>query len=325
MEKYVFLDIENPNCRNNSICSIGLVIVEENEILEKLYTLINPEDRFDNINSKITGIENSMVQGSPTLIDYWVKIKTLLEESIIVGHNIEYDLSVLSKALDRYNITPPKFKYICTYKLSKQYLELNSYKLEDLCNYIGYKYVAHNALEDALASFELFKFISKNNLINDYQLYDYINHEVESIDSRLESNINDLYGIVKGITYDEITKEEENKLKFTFEEILNPYTNQFSIELDGMTYCLTGEFKNGTKTDINNILKNYGAIEKSGVTSKTDYLFVGSLGSDAWKYGNIGGKIAKAQELKEKGAKIEIICEDELFNMINNDEFCTKV
>ena len=41
-----------------------------------------------------------------------------------------------------------------------------------------------------------------------------------------------------------------------------------------------------------------------------NYLIVGGVGSDAWKFGKIGGKQAKAQELNEKGANIKIIEED---------------
>ena len=48
------------------------------------------------------------------------------------------------------------------------------------------------------------------------------------------------------------------------------------------------------------------------MSGKLDYLFVGGLGSEAWKYGNIGGKIARAQELQEKGKNIQIISEDDL-------------
>ena len=57
-------------------------------------------------------------------------------------------------------------------------------------------------------------------------------------------------------------------------------------------------------------------MSKNSVSSKIDYLFVGGLGSEAWKFGNVGGKIAKAQELQERGCKIQIIPEDEALKMI---------
>lgn len=116
-----------------------------------------------------------------------------------------------------------------------------------------------------------------------------------------------------------LTENEKEDLALSFNEILNPIcSNNKSIKLNGKTFCLTGDFKNGTKSEIKQKLENLGAIEKRGVSTKLDYLFVGGLGSDAWKYGNIGGKIAKAQELQEKGSLIQIITEEDLFENINN-------
>ena len=116
-----------------------------------------------------------------------------------------------------------------------------------------------------------------------------------------------------------LTENEKEDLALSFNEILNPIcSNNKSIKLNGKTFCLTGDFKNGAKSEIKQKLENLGAIEKSGVSTKLDYLFVGGLGSDAWKYGNIGGKIAKAQELQEKGSLIQIITEEDLFENINN-------
>jgi len=40
------------------------------------------------------------------------------------------------------------------------------------------------------------------------------------------------------------------------------------------------------------------------------------MGSDAWKFGNFGGKIARALELQEKGAKVLIVAEEELEGVV---------
>lgn len=119
---FVVLDIENPNSRGNSICAIGMLIVKDGALVRKEYSLINPEDRFDRTNSEITGITESMVLNSPTLKDYWPEIDSLLSSNVIIGHNIKYDLSVLSKALYRYDMPVPAFRYVCTLELSRSLL-----------------------------------------------------------------------------------------------------------------------------------------------------------------------------------------------------------
>lgn len=444
MKDYIVLDLENPNVRGNSICSIAIIIVENNEITDKKYTLINPEDRFDSINSRITGIDARMVLNSPTLKEFWNEIKDYFSNYIVTGHNVIYDLSVLSKSLDRYDIELPTFNYCCTLELSQKYLKFDSYKLEDIARNLDIKYNPHNALEDANASYQLFEYI--NSKIDDLKVsIKQYNYEVitnKDIDSKLASNINDLYGIVRGINYDGIinnyeiellkrwietnlkhkqytlfnkiinqlqvilednyiseyekieltgmiqninsskiyneatlgmqvlqgimrgiscdekivlqeieklktwleknnylsgiypydkvlltvnnvledgtlTVEESQVLATVFNEILNPVSlnDVDDIILKDKTFCLTGEFKNGSKLEIKEKIESMGAVEKSGVSSKLDYLFVGGIGSEAWKYGNIGGKIAKAQELQENGCKIKIISEEDLIKM----------
>lgn len=436
---YICVDIENPNTRGNSICSIGIIIVKDNKIIDKKYSLINPEDRFDINNSKITGLTYADVKDAPTFKEYWKSIEDLFKNNIIVGHNITYDLSVISKALERYDIDAPVFNYYCTLKLSRKYINTNSYSLNSLCDLLKINLDNHhNSLEDALSSQEIFEYLNKRNDIGNSEKFEFINKVSESMDSKLETNINTLYGIIKGINYDGIiddkeieklrlwlednrlykqyslfdriinkleeilednviteyerieleklvtsineskmysestlalqilngildgivcnqkvnqkeienlniwlrqndylkdvypydkvllevnkvledgilTEEESNYIFDTFNEIVNPdFNDDENIDFNGKTFCLTGEFKCATKQEISKKLQELGGTEKTGVSSKLDYLIVGGVGSDAWKFGKIGGKQAKAQELNEKGANIKIIDEDSL-------------
>ena len=439
IKDYISVDIENPNTRGNSICSIGIIIVKDNKIIDKKYSLINPEDRFDINNSKITGLTYADVKDAPTFKEYWKTIEDLFKNNIIVGHNITYDLSVISKALERYDIDAPVFNYYCTFKLSRKYINTNSYSLNSLCDLLKINLDNHhNALEDALASQQIFEYLNKRNDIENSEKFEFINKVSDSMDSKLETNINTLYGIIKGINYDGIiddkeieklrlwvednrlykqyslfdriinkleeilednviteyerieleklvtsineskmysestltlqilngildgivcnqkvnqkeienlniwlrqndylkdvypydkvllevnkvledgilTEEESNYIFDIFNEIVNPDFNDYeNIDFNGKTFCLTGEFKCATKQEISKKLQELGGTEKTGVSSKLDYLIVGGVGSDAWKFGKIGGKQAKAQELNEKGANIKIIDEDSL-------------
>ena len=439
IKDYISVDIENPNTRGNSICSIGIIIVKDNKIIDKKYSLINPEDRFDINNSKITGLTYADVKDAPTFKEYWKTIEDLFKNNVIVGHNITYDLSVISKALERYDIDAPVFNYYCTLKLSRKYINTNSYSLDSLCDLLKINLDNHhNALEDALASQQIFEYLNKRNDIGNSEKFEFINKVSDSMDSKLETNINTLYGIIKGINYDGIiddkeieklrlwvednrlykryslfdriinkleeilednviteyerieleklvtsineskiysestlalqilngildgivcnqkvnqkeienlniwlrqndylkdvypydkvllevnkvledgilTEEESNYIFDAFNEIVNPdFSDDENIDFNGKTFCLTGEFKCATKQEISKKLQELGGTEKKGVSSKLDYLIVGGVGSDAWKFGKIGGKQAKAQELNEKGANIKIIDEDSL-------------
>lgn len=146
--------------------------------------------------------------------------------------------------------------------------------------------------------------------------------ELESLKMWLKQNdyLKDIYPYDK--VFLEVNKvledgkliEKESKYIFDiFNEIVHPnINNDKDIDFEGKTFCLTGEFKSASKQEISKKLQNLGAIEKTGVSSKLNYLIVGEVGSDAWKFGKIGGKQAKAQELNEKGADIKIIGERSL-------------
>lgn len=440
---FIVFDLENPNRRGNSICSLGIIVVKNGLIKEKIYSLINPEDRFDRNNIEVHGIEPYMVQNEKTLKEYWPKIKELFSKYIIVGHNIRYDLNVLAKSLERYDIEVPKVQFCCTLDLAKFYLPGVSYNLTDLVKQYDYNYNAHNALEDCLACFELFSHLQKEYDVSSFiRPYTYETILKQKIDEQLISNLNDLHGIIQGIVandvitpeeiellrtwindnliykqyqlfneiitrisdiiednkitdyelvelqsltrfineskiynintltiqvlkgiihgiiadseidkkelncleqwlednnflsgvypYDviyktvenvledgKLTKAEEKELKELFSSILNPTETKTSdINLKNSVFCLTGEFTHGSKSQISSLLTKAGAEESKSVCNRVDYLFVGGVGSDAWAFGNYGGKVAKALEMQEKGHRIRIVNEEDLFKNI---------
>lgn len=439
IKDYISIDIENPNTRGNSICSIGIIVVKDNKVVDEKYSLINPEDRFDSNNSQITGLCYANVKEAPTLREYWTEIGQLFESNIVVGHNAIYDLNVIAKALERYDIDMPRINYYCTLKISRKALNLESYSLNNVCKYLNISLKEHhNALEDARASQEIFEYLNQNYNIGTSEDFKYEYKILDSLDSKLETNINTLYGIIKGINYDGIiddkeieklkswvennrlykqysvfdkimnkleeilddniitdyertelialvtcinkskmysettlalqilngildgivcnqkinqkeienlkiwleqndylkdvypydkvllevnkiledgilTQEESKYILETFENIVNPKSDgDDNIDFAGKTFCLTGEFKTASKSEISRKIQALGGIEKTGVSTKLDYLVIGGVGSEAWKFGKVGGKQAKAQELNEKGANIKIIEEDSL-------------
>mgnify|MGYP002538584821 FL=1 len=74
IKDYISVDIENPNTRGNSICSIGIIVVKENKVVDEIYSLINPEDRFDLNNTQITGLSYNDIKNAPNFKDYWKKL-----------------------------------------------------------------------------------------------------------------------------------------------------------------------------------------------------------------------------------------------------------
>lgn len=88
---------------------------------------------------------------------------------------------------------------------------------------------------------------------------------------------------------------------------------------EGKTVVLTGDFRYGSKDEVEEAVKSMGGTVKSGVSKKTDCLLVGGLGSERWSSGNYGSKIKKAIELKNSGLKISLITEKAFEDCMNQD------
>ena len=156
---FTFLDVETPNFSNSAISSIALIhMTTDGEIIEK-YTLVNPEQHFDNFNIELTGITPQMVENAPTFDNVWSKIKPYFENRIIVAHNARFDLGVLHKCFDRYEITPPKMKYMCTVELGKRYIISINHKLNTLCELLNIELKHHQADSDTRACMQIFMHI----------------------------------------------------------------------------------------------------------------------------------------------------------------------
>ena len=119
-----------------------------------------------------------------------------------------------------------------------------------------------------------------------------------------------------------ITQEERDYLYALYKKFTAPVENaehEIICSLEGMHCCVTGEFEYGERKAVEQYISEHGGICDKGVKKATDYVIVGSKGSDAWKHGNYGGKVKKAMELKEKGVNISIISEEDFFSEVEGE------
>ncbi|WP_346966796.1 3'-5' exonuclease [Clostridium perfringens] len=80
------------------------------------------------------------------------------KDSIIVGHNVQYDINILCSELERNNLGKPKFKtFYDTLDIYRRFYPGNiNYKLENLSKVYDTKYKpSHDAMDDIIATGEL--------------------------------------------------------------------------------------------------------------------------------------------------------------------------
>ena len=165
LNNYTVIDVETPNGKNDKLCSIACINVKDGKSTKEYYSLINPESNFSPVNTKIHGISQNDVLNSPTFPDVWNQIHSYFEETCIVAHNANFDISVICKALEFYSIPIPSINFIDTQSIlyeNKSSLGIDSFGLIDACKCFSIDLIDHhNALTDARSCNSLFECISE--------------------------------------------------------------------------------------------------------------------------------------------------------------------
>ena len=125
-----------------------------------------------------------------------------------------------------------------------------------------------------------------------------------------------VYNVLESVLEDGIVDSAELKLLFDkFTEYINP-TKTTCNGVGGLKdkhFVLSGEFSYGSRSAVSEYIISKGGIVDDNVKKCTQYVVIGSLGSQAWKNGVYGSKIKKAMELKDKGQSIELVAEEDFF------------
>jgi DNA polymerase-3 subunit epsilon len=151
---FTVIDFETANSKRASACALGIVKVVNGVIEEKNAYLIKPDDmRFDGMNIGIHGIRPNDVINEPEFDELYQRIfKDKLDKQLVVAHNASFDMSVLRKSLELYDLEFPEFDYLCTVKIAqKTWTDLENHKLDQMSRFLNFKFKHHDALDDCLA------------------------------------------------------------------------------------------------------------------------------------------------------------------------------
>ncbi|MBR4241936.1 MAG: 3'-5' exonuclease [Eubacterium sp.] len=156
MYNYVVFDVETPNRANNRMSAIGISVIENNIITEEFYSLINPETGFDYFNTQLTGIDEDLVSDSPNFAEIWKEIEPLMSRGILAAHNAPFDMGVLKKCLQAYEINWKNYAhYLCTVQVARSCLPGMPHKLNDMCRHYSIDLNHHHAGSDSHAAAEI--------------------------------------------------------------------------------------------------------------------------------------------------------------------------
>lgn len=306
---FVAIDFETANEKRNSPCSIGIIVVKNGKIIEKIYHLIKPKEmRFMPINIGIHGIRPSMVKDELEFDKVWEKIKNYFKNSLVVAHNASFDVSVLRNSLELYNIEIPSFKYICTMKLSRNfYSNLENSKLNTVNNFLGYEFKHHDALADAAACGNILLNISKELNLKDI-------NEISRLVGVTIGNVDkDGYkpSSAKGQVLRISKRENANQDKME-----NKRLNHDAFE--NKVVVFTGRLVSMTREEASNLVRKLSGIVGSSVTRKTTCVITNTRDIENLYIEEMSNKLKKTMELKKQGQNIDILNEEEFLKVCFN-------
>lgn len=302
---FIAIDFETANEKRNSPCSIGIVVVKNGNVVERIHHLIKPKEmRFMPINIGIHGIRPAMVENELEFDGVWEKIHKYFENNLVIAHNAAFDISVLRKSAELYDIELPEFNYICTMKLARNfYKNLDNVKLNTVNDLLGYEFKHHDALYDALACSNIL-----TNICDEL--------ECDDIDE-----ISNLLGVTIGVVNKDGYKPSSTKgrvyrtsgkiYSYNKKRVVDRFQDDaFKDEV----VVFTGRLSSMGRDEAMRVVRMLGGSTGSSVTKKTTILVSNMKDVQDLRREEMSGKMRKATDLASKGQNIKFLNEEEFLN-----------
>ena len=154
MKDFAAIDFETANNERSSVCSVGIVIVRNGEIVDSFYSLIQPEPNYYNYwCSQVHGLCSQDTEEAPEFPKVWAQIEPMIEGLPFVAHNKPFDEGCLKAVFRVYQMDYPDYEFYDTLCVSRRvFPDLENHQLQTVAAACGYELGNHNhALADAEA------------------------------------------------------------------------------------------------------------------------------------------------------------------------------
>lgn len=155
MLDFAAIDFETANQKRSSVCSVGVVIVRNGEIVESIYKLIKPTPNYyATMCMRVHGMCDDDTCNAADFPEVWAEIEPHIQGLPLVAHNASFDKSCLRAAHLTYNMDYPDYEFLDTLKASRQTFgkQLPNHKLHTVSEVCGFTLENHHhALADAEA------------------------------------------------------------------------------------------------------------------------------------------------------------------------------
>lgn len=158
--KYAILDLETTgHGADDEIIQIGVVFVsQELDIMDTYSSFVKPAIIIPSFITGLTGINNDTVKDAPSLHQVLGELIPLMEDAVMVAHNVGFDSSFLNHALERSGYPAFTGRKLDTMDLLRiLYPSITTYQLGAVAEVFGISHEKqHQADSDAMATAEIF-------------------------------------------------------------------------------------------------------------------------------------------------------------------------
>ena len=155
VSRHVVVDVETTglSAERDRVIEIGAVLIEGARIVAEYATLIEVDAPIPWAAQRVHGISREMLRGQRLPEEVWPVFARFVGESIVVGHNVRFDLAFIRRELARCGLTLLN-RSKCTVHLARKRLpHLPNHRLETVARYLLGDIPAecrlHRALDDA--------------------------------------------------------------------------------------------------------------------------------------------------------------------------------
>lgn len=156
--EFAVVDVETTgSTREDRVMEIACVHVADGRIGAKYSTLVDPGCGIPSYISRMTGIDETMVQAAPRFGEISTVVRRALSGRVFVAHNVRFDWRFVASEMERTRSEVPGGDRLCTVKFAKRMLPgLRRWGLDALIEYYDLECRArHRAWGDALVTSEL--------------------------------------------------------------------------------------------------------------------------------------------------------------------------
>ena len=157
MQTFAAIDFETANQHPSSVCSVGIVIVRNGIITNKIYRLIRPEPEWYSF-TQVHGLTAEDTAKEQVFPFVWKEIEPKIAGLPLVAHNSRFDEGCLRAAHKIYQMDYPDYEFHCTCRASRKVFgkSLPNHQLHTVSAHCGFDLTNHHhALADAEACAEI--------------------------------------------------------------------------------------------------------------------------------------------------------------------------